>query len=121
MKKLILLIFAFLVSCSQLIDEPKNLISKDKMSELVAEFALNDQINTYIPGTDVENATRVALIKKKIAVTDFTESYKYYTATGDLEDILNDAQEIILKKDPATEKYIQKKIKEDAAQPAVEK
>lgn len=121
MKKLVLLIFAFLVSCSHLIGEPKNLISKDKMSELVAEFALNDQINTYIPGTDVENATRVALIKKKIAVKDFTESYKYYTATGDLEDILNDAQEIILKKDPTTEKYIQKKIKENAAQSAVEK
>ena len=118
MKKLILLIFAFLVSCSQLIDEPKNLISKDKMSELVAEFALNDQINTYIPGTDVENATRVALIKKKIAVTDFTESYKYYIASGDLEEILNDAQKIIIAKDPAAKDYIEKNLKENQNVPA---
>lgn len=111
MKKTIVLLIFVLISCSQLIDEPKNLIAKDTMSELVAEFALNDQINMYVPGTDMENATRVALKNKKITVNDFTESYKYYTATGDLENILNDAQEIILDKDPAAKKFIEKNLK----------
>lgn len=82
------------------------------MSELVAEFALNDQINIHVPGTNVEDATKLALQSKNIKSKDFIESYKYYIATGDLEKILNDAQQIILDKDPAAKDYIEKKLKE---------
>lgn len=112
MKKSILILLSILMSCSQLIDPPKNLIAKDKMSQIVAEFAMNDQINTYIPGTSVENATRMALKEKDLKPTDFTESFKYYTATGELEEILNNAQQIILQKDPAAKVYIEKRLKE---------
>lgn len=111
MKNLIALVFLCFISCSQLIDEPKNLIAKDKMSELVAEFAMNDQLNNFIPGTDMENATRFVLKKNNIKAKDFNESYKYYTATRDLEKILNDAQEIILNKDPKAREYIEKNLR----------
>ena len=109
--KLIFVFLSFLMtSCSGLIDPPKNLIAKDEMAVLVAEFAINEQLSNTIPGTNIENATRVVLKQKKIKAKDFSESYKYYTATGDLEKILNDAQEIILNKDPAAKKYIEKNL-----------
>ena len=119
MRNWMLMIFSFLImSCSQLIDEPKNLIPKDKMSEIIAEFAMNEQIGNINPQTDMENATRFTLKKYKIKGNDFSESYKYYTATGDLEKILNNAQEIILEKDPAAKMYIEKKLKETKNVPA---
>lgn len=119
MKKLLFIILSFLmVSCSELIDPPKNLIAKDKMSELIAEFAMNDQINNFIPNTNIENATRYALKKQNIKAADFIESYKFYIATGELEKILNNAQEIVLAKDPAAKDYIEKKLKENKNVPA---
>ncbi|MGZ5192903.1 MAG: DUF4296 domain-containing protein [Kaistella sp.] len=119
MKRLWLFFFSFLMmSCSELIDPPKNLIAKDEMSEIIAEFALNDQFNNFLPQSDLENATRLVLKRKKIKAQDFTESYKYYIATGELEEILNDAQKIILAKDPAAKDYIDKKLKENQNVPA---
>ncbi|MGZ5209425.1 MAG: DUF4296 domain-containing protein [Kaistella sp.] len=119
MKRLCLIFFSFLMlSCSELIDPPKNLIAKDEMSEIIAEFALNDQFNNFLPQSDLENATRLVLKRKKIKAQDFTESYKYYIATGELEEILNDAQKIILAKDPAAKDYIDKKLKENQNVPA---
>ena len=119
MKKFGLIFFSFLMmSCSELINPPKNLIAKDEMSEIIAEFAINDQFNNFLPQSDLENATRYVLKRKKRKAKDFTDSYKYYTATGDLEAILNDAQQIILAKDPAAKDYIDKKIKENQNVPA---
>ncbi|MGZ5197145.1 MAG: DUF4296 domain-containing protein [Kaistella sp.] len=119
MKRLWLIFFSFLMlSCSELIDPPKNLIAKAEMSEIIAEFALNDQFNNFLPQSDLENATRLVLKRKKIKAQDFTESYKYYIATGELEEILNDAQKIILAKDPAAKDYIDKKLKENQNVPA---
>ena len=119
MKKFGLIFFSFLMmSCSELINPPKNLIPKDEMSEIIAEFAINDQFNNFLPQSDLENATRYVLKRKKRKAKDFTDSYKYYTATGDLEAILNDAQQIILAKDPAAKDYIDKKIKENQNVPA---
>ena len=112
MKKYIFLMLSLLMSCSELIDEPKNLVRKDKMSEVIAGFAMNDQLNNYVPGTNMENATRATLKEQKVNSKAFVESYKYYTATGDLEKILNDAQEIIINKDPNARVYIEKKLKE---------
>lgn len=121
MKKYLFIVFAFLLSCTELIDAPKNLIEKDKMSEVVAEFAMNDQIYIFVPGTDMANATRFALMKNNIKPEDFVESYKYYTATRDLENILNNAQKIILEKDPAARDYIEKKLKENNKIPPIVK
>ncbi len=110
-----------MISCSGLLDKPKNLIPKDKMSELIAEFAINEQTLSVSPNTDIENATRFILKQKKIKASDFSESYKYYTSTGELEKILNNAQEIILNKDPSAKKYIEKKINENKNAPVFER
>ena len=91
------------------------------MSEIVAEFAMNDQIPTYVPGSNLENATRTTLKQRNIKSADFIESYKYYAATGDLEKILNNAQEIIVEKDPSAKDYIDKKLKENKNTPPLVK
>lgn len=123
MKKLFVFVFLsfLMMSCSELIYKPNNLIAKDKMSALVAEFAMNEQINNFIPGNNMEDATRLVLQKNKIKAKDFNDSYKYYTATGDLEKILNDAQEIILDQDPAAKKFIEKNLENDKKNTPTEK
>ncbi len=102
-----------MLSCSELIDPPKNLVPKDTMAELLAEFALNEQLGMVVSNVNLDNATRFALQQKKVKGNDFVESYKYYTATGDIEKIMTQAQKIILNKDPAAKEYIEKKIKEN--------
>ncbi|MGA9212924.1 DUF4296 domain-containing protein [Kaistella sp.] len=119
MRKIILLIFSFLMmACSELIDKPKILVPKDTMSELLAEFAMNEQLTLVTENINLDNATRYTLQQKKIKGNDFVESYKYYTATGEIEKILDHAQDIVLNKDPKAKIYIEKKLKENKNLPA---
>lgn len=114
MKRLTLFLLSlFMLGCSELIDPPKNLVPKDTMAELLAEFAVNEQLGMVVSNVNLDNATRFALQQKKVKGNDFVESYKYYTATGDIEKIMTQAQKIILNKDPAAKEYIEKKIKEN--------
>lgn len=116
-----LILLFLMVSCSELIAPPKNLLSEKETAEMIAEMALIDQLNTYVPGTNIEDATRAVLKEQKITAKVFNDSYKYYMATGELAGILDDAQEIILDKDPAGAEYVQKKIKENQNSPAFAK
>jgi len=119
MKRLAFVLLSLsLMACSELINKPKNLVPKDTMTELLADFALNEQLNVVAENVNLDNATRYTLQQKKIKGSDFVESYKYYTASGEIERILENAQEIILNKDPAAKTYIEKKIKENKNVPA---
>lgn len=118
MRKIALVLFSFLmVACSELIDPPKKLVPKDTMAEVLAEFALNEQLTAIVENSNLDNATRYTLSQKKIKGNEFVESYKFYTATGDIERILEDAQEIILAKDPEAKIYIQKQLKDNKTIP----
>lgn len=112
MRRLIgLLTFLFLVSCSEYIDKPKNLLDKDKMSEVMADLAINDQVtNTYL-NKNLESGTRYILKSHNVKADDFVESYKYYVATGKMNKILDDAQEILLEKDPKAKGFVESKSK----------
>jgi hypothetical protein len=48
MKAIILYIMMILcvLSCTEAIEKPKDLISEDKMSEIIADFAVNEQSYT---------------------------------------------------------------------------
>ena len=122
MRKIALLLFSLLMmACSELINEPKNLVPKDKMAEVLAEFAMNEQLNLVVENINLDNATRYTLQQNKIKGNDFVESYKFYTASGDIEKIIENAQEIVLTKDPASKIYIEKKLKENKNLPAFAK
>ena len=122
MRKIALVLFSFLMmACTELINKPKNLVPKETMSEVLAEFAMNEQLTVVEQSLNLDNATRYTLQQKKIKGNDFVESYKFYTASGDIEKIIENAQEIVLTKDPASKIYIEKKLKENKNTPAFAK
>ncbi len=115
MRNLIALIMLlFLSSCSEMVDKPKNLLSKEQMSEIIADFAIYDQSYSVRPETNMELASRFVLKKNKTNAVIYRDSYKYYMANpGELDDILEDAKKIIINKDPKLEDYIEKEKKEN--------
>ena len=120
MKKIVLVLFSFLMmACSELINKPKNLISKDTMAQVLAEFAMDEQLTLIVENINLDNATRYTLQKNKIKGDDFVQSYKYYTATSEIKKILDNAQDIVLNKDPAAKIYIEKELKDNKNAPAV--
>lgn len=109
----ILIVFSIL-SCSEIMEKPKNLLSEEKMANVIVDFAINDQGMMMNLHPDNENATRFILKKYKISGENFSESYKYYmTKPETMKNILNKAEEIIKQKDPKAEEYINKKIKKN--------
>lgn len=113
----ITLIFCAL-SCNEAIEKPKDLLSKEQMSQMIADFAINDQ--QYVIGTNInsENSTRYILEKHKVKGELFTKSYEYYTTKEQvMQEIFDNAQKIILEKDPNAEAFINKKLKENPGIP----
>ena len=107
----LMMIFCVL-SCQEAIQKPDNLVSEEKMSEIVAEFAINEQNYTIGNNINSENATRFILKKYKIKGELFTKSYEYYmTKPETMKEILDEAQVIIKSKDPKAEAFINKKLK----------
>ena len=107
-----------MMACSELIDKPKNLISKDTMADVLAEFAMNEQMTLVVENINLDNATRYTLQQKKIYGNDFVESYKYYTASGEIKEIIDRAQDLVINQDPKAKIYIEKKLKENKNVPA---
>ena len=113
----LMMIFSVL-SCTEAIEKPKDLLPEDQMSEIIADFAINEQ--QYAIGTNInsENATRFILKKYKIKGELFTKSYEYYMTKPDvIKEILDDAQKIIVAKDPKAEAFINKKLKDNPGIP----
>ncbi|BAP29314.1 uncharacterized protein CHSO_0277 [Chryseobacterium sp. StRB126] len=112
MKNLILVfVFLGLFSCSDYIDKPKNLIDQDVMAEVIAELVMNDQVNFMYQNRNMEAGTRFILKSHNIKPDDFVESFKYYVIKEEMEGIANDAQQILLKKDPKADQYVKDKLK----------
>lgn len=89
------------------------------MSEIIADFAINEQSYTIGGNINTENATRFILKKYNIKGQQFTDSYKYYMTDPDtMKEILDEAQKIIVSKDPNAEAFINKKLKENSGIPA---
>ncbi|MDQ1102379.1 hypothetical protein QE441_001610 [Chryseobacterium sp. SORGH_AS909] len=119
MKNLVFFIlFMSMLACNGYIDKPKNLIPKDKMAEILADMAINDQATFVYPNSNLEAGTRFVLKAHQVKPADFVESFKYYTIKQKMKGIADDAQKILLEKDPKAEKYIQDKLKQNGNVPA---
>ncbi len=115
MKKIgLILIVLLFVSCENLVDEPKNLLSQDKMAEIMAEMAINDYATAINTNANLEVGTRFILKKNNIKADNFISSYKYYVVTKKIPKIADKAQEIIKQKHPEAEEYINKKSTVDS-------
>ena len=109
----------FTLSCTEAIEKPKDILSQEKMSEIIADFAINEQSYTIGGHINTENATRFILKKYNIKGQQFTDSYKYYMTDPDtMKEILDEAQKIIVSKDPNAEAFINRKLKENSGIPA---
>ena len=114
MKKTIaLLFFIVMFSCQPIVDKPKNLVSKNTMAEIIADLALNDQARFMSNASSMESGTKYILEQHHIKGKDFTDSYQYYIINDNIDGIYNDAQDIILEKNPASKAYILKNIKKE--------
>lgn len=114
MKKLIFIfVLLGLFSCGDYIDKPKNLIDKDMMAEIIADLAINDQAIFVYPDKNMEAGTRAVLKLHKVKPDDFVNSFKYYVIKEEMDGITNDAQEILLKKDPKADKYVKERLKQN--------
>ena len=114
MKKLFFIfILTSLFSCNEYIDKPKNLIGKTEMAEIIADLAINDQVIFLYPKSNLESGTRFILKKHQVKNEDFLASYRYYIIKQKMKGIVEDAQKIIIEKDPKSEKKIKGDIKLD--------
>lgn len=112
-KTIFIFILLCLFSCQDYIDKPKNLIPKDQMAEILADLAINDQVTYMYPNTNLEAGTRYVLKSHNVKSEDFVESFKYYVVKQKMQSITEDAQEILLKKDPKADKYMKDKLKKN--------
>ncbi|REC80586.1 DUF4296 domain-containing protein [Chryseobacterium elymi] len=112
MRKLVFIfVMLCMFSCSDYIDKPKNLIEPEKMAEILADLAITDQAVIIYQNKNLEEGTRFVLKTHQVKAENFVESFKYYVAKDKMKDIAEDAQKIVLKKDPKADKYIQDKLK----------
>lgn len=112
MKKLIFIfVMLCMFSCGDYVDKPKNLIEPDAMAEILADLAVADQSIMEYQNKNLEAGTRFVLKSHKVKSEDFIESFKYYVVKDKMKDIADDAQKIIVKKDPKADQYIKDKLK----------
>lgn len=108
MRYFFILIFALFWACSPT-DKPQNLLTKTQMAEIIADLAIYDNANWVNPNANLEISNRFVLEKHKTTPTIFRESYAYYIYNPDnLDEIYNEAKQIILNKDPDLEKKLNK-------------
>lgn len=104
MRKLLLLSFLFwLFSCNDLVEKPDHLISKDKMSAILIDLVISEQINAINPKVNMEIETRYLLKKHHVTAKNFKENYQYYTLKKELPSIIEDVQEQLIKNYPELE------------------
>ncbi|ALR32629.1 MULTISPECIES: DUF4296 domain-containing protein [Chryseobacterium] len=115
MKKLIFIfVLLFVVSCGgDYIDKPKNLVPKDKMAEIMVDLAINDQATYLYPNSNLEAGTRYVLKTHNVKPKDFVESFRYYVVKEKMNGIAEDAQKILLEKDPKADQYVKDKLKKN--------
>lgn len=112
MKKLIFIFMTLcMFSCGDYIDKPKNLIEPSVMAEILADLTVADQSVALYPNKNLEAGTRFVLKTHKIKPDDFVASFKYYVIKDKMKDIAEDAQKIVVEKDPKADKYIKDKLK----------
>ncbi|NML72232.1 DUF4296 domain-containing protein [Chryseobacterium sp. RP-3-3] len=122
MKKLVFIfVMLGMFSCGDYIDKPKNLIESEVMAEILADLTITDQAVVIYQNKNLEAGTRFVLKTHKVKSEDFVNSFQYYVIKDKMKDIAEDAQKIVLKKDPKAEKYVQDKLKNAGNTPVLDK
>lgn len=104
-KKIILLLsILFLNACSSSIEKPDNLLSKDEMAAMIADFAIYEQASVIQQSDsliDMNNIGKAVLKYHKMSTNQFLDSYLYYVSKPeDMKTIYDRVNDILLEKDP---------------------
>lgn len=119
MKKIIFVfILVCLFSCGDYVNKPENLISKSEMAKILAELSINDQAAFMYQNKNLEAGTRFVLKSHNVKPDDFIESFKYYVVKQKMNEIAEEAQKIVLEKDPKADKYVKDKLKQNKNLPS---
>ena len=112
MKKIIILFLGlFLFSC-ETSKKPKNLLKKDKMAEIIADLSIYEQSFSVNPHYNPQHIGLFVFKKHNIQQKDFDDSFAYYIENPSLlNNIYDQAKEIILNKDPKMRYYLEEKNK----------
>lgn len=104
----LLLLFALAMSCARYVPKPDNLLDKEEMAEILAELSLNESLLSINPQGNMQEGVLYILKQHHTTGKAFSESYEFYLANKQLPGIIEDAQEILLEKDPAAAAQIKK-------------
>lgn len=114
MKKGFFFLVLMLFSCSKIVEKPENLLPKEQMAQIIADFSVYDQGYSVSENVNMEMASRYVLKKHRTDAKTFRSSYQYYLSQPEeLTGILERAQEVLLEKDPKLEEYIKKHQKKN--------
>ncbi len=88
MRNFFLLFLILIFSCTQNVKKPKNLVSEDKMVEILTEIYLHQQSSYMndLGGKPLDYAkVNAHLIEQKdVKIEDFEKSYEYYVLNPDI-------------------------------------
>ena len=117
MRKILLIILSVFVlnSCTHRGVKPDNLLSKEKMRDVLIEIGLSkaipqDKIDSVLRNMPYKDNQRLATIlkSKNVSIKDFKESHQYYTENPD------DYKEILKMIDDSLGKELKKLKKQDS-------
>lgn len=88
MRKLLFIFSILIISCTQTVEKPKNLVSEEKMIDILVEI-YKYQSSSYMNETGGKpiNFARLnthILEKQGVNIEDFEKSYEYYVLSPDL-------------------------------------
>ncbi len=106
------LCFFLMFACNQTINEPKNLLSQEVIANIIAEISLSENILFVDTNFDTKASFKLTMKKYNCNTDTFKESYTYYLSRPELlNDILSEAKQIILEKEPSLSKELEKQVK----------
>lgn len=108
-----------MISCTHIVEEPENLISEDKMADVLTEIYLHQQAS-YLNASagkplDYARLNLSLLEQQGVKLQDFEESYEYYVLNPDLyESILLNVRNKLENKLPEKDRIQRQKMREEA-------
>lgn len=115
--------FLFLIlifSCTQNVEKPKNLVSEEKMVDILVEIYLHQQASymNELGGKPLDYAKLNAYLLEEqgVKIEDFEKSYEYYVLNPDIyEPMLVEIRDQLEKRLPEEDRIKREKERLDAA------
>ncbi|SMC81518.1 DUF4296 domain-containing protein [Moheibacter sediminis] len=115
----------FLFSCSHIVEKPKNLVSEEKMTEILIDIYLHQQ-SSYLAEIgskplDYAKINAHLLKQHSVKIQDFEKSYEYYVLNPDIyEPMLVEIRNRLESRLPEEERIRKENLRKEAEKAAEE-